>query len=98
MNPTKKPYQAATLTYESAIEPIADELYSKRVFEEGSRVFHAKGNDSTAEKLKRCAEDQDTRAWAFAEFVAKLFGLSHIDVRRDANERAAEMYMEGWNV
>lgn len=97
MKPTKKPYQSVILTYESAIEPIADKLYSRRVFEEGSRLFYAGGKDGIAKKLQEHADEEDTRAWALVKFVSQLFGLSSIDVRCDAYERATEMYMEAKN-
>lgn len=91
---TKYPCAAVTLTYENAVKPIADTLYTKRVFEDGSRTCYAGGYDEVAQELQEHAEDQDTKAWALTEFVAQLFGLSRIDVRGDAYERASEMYKE----
>lgn len=46
---TKHPYAAVQLTYENAVNPIADELHSRRVFENVIRVFMENGDERLAE-------------------------------------------------
>ena len=88
---TKYPYAAVNLTYENAVKPIADNLYSRRVFENEIRVFMENGDERLAEKFSERAGSHMQKALVLAEFVAQLFGLGCDDVMHDALEIADEI-------
>ena len=91
---TKHPYAAVNLTYESAVKPIADKLYSRRVFENEIRVFMENGDESIAEMFSDRAGSHMQKAVVLAEFVAKLFGIGCDDVMHDAFKIADAIYEE----
>lgn len=90
----KYPYPAATLTYEDAIEPIAEKLCTRRTFDDERYVLSARGDTRAADMFRECADRQTPKAEGLAEFVAKLFGLDYDDVMDDAFERADALYEE----
>ena len=94
---TKYPYPAALLTYESAIEPIADKLYTRSIFDDESYVLLAKGEDRAADMFRECADRQTPKAEGLAEFVAQLFGMDYDEVMDDAFKRANDIYEERKN-
>lgn len=89
---TKYPYAAVNLTYENAVKPIADKLYSRRVFENEIRVFMENGDERLAEMFGERAGSNMQKALVLAEFVAQLFGIGCDDVMHDALEMANEIY------
>lgn len=91
---TKKPYQAATLTYESAIEPISDDLCQRLIFEDRSATTSKFGDEKLAEDIQRFADVFGFKAEVLADFVARLFGLEFDEVVGDAFERAKVIYEE----
>lgn len=94
MNTTKKPYQAATLTYENALEPISENLYQRRVFEDRGITFSENGDDRLAEDLQTIADVHWLKAEVLADFTARLFGLEVDEVISDASESAKATYEE----
>ena len=91
---TKHPYAAVNLTYENAVKPIADKLYSRRVFENEVRVFMENGDERLAEMFSDRAVSHIQKAVVLAEFVAQLFGLCCDDVMHDAFKMADAIYEE----
>lgn len=91
---TKHQYAAVNLTYENAVKPIADKLYSRRVFENEIRVFMENGDERLAEMFSERAGSHMQNAVVIAEFVAQLFGLGCDDVMHDAYEMADSIYEE----
>ena len=89
---TKYPYAAVNLTYENAVKPIADNLCSRRVFENDIRVSMENGDERLAEKFSERAGSHMQKALVLAEFVAQLFGLGCDDVMHDAFEISGEIY------
>lgn len=90
----KYQYAAATLTYENAIEPISENLYQRRVFENRSAAFSENGHDRLAEHLQTLADVYWLKAEVLADFAARLFGLEVDEVIGDASERAKATYEE----
>ena len=88
---TKHQYAAVNLTYENAVKPIADELQSRRVFENVIRVFMENGDERLAETFSERAGSHMQKAVVLAEFVAQLFGIGCDDVMHDALEIADEI-------
>ena len=91
---TKHKYDAVNLTYENAVKPIADKLYSKRVFENEIRVFMENGDERLAEMFSERAGSHMQKAFVLAEFVAQLFGICCDDVMYDAFKMADAIYEE----
>lgn len=91
---TKYTCPAAILTYEDAIEPIAEKICTRRTFEDESYVLWARGDVRAAGMFRECADRQTPQAEGLTEFVAKLFGLDYDDVMNDACERANALYEE----
>ena len=91
---TKYTYAAVNLTYENAVKPIADELYSRRVFENEIRVFMENGDERIAEMFGERSGSHMQKAVVLAEFVAQLFGIGCDDVMHDACEMADAIYEE----
>ena len=88
----KYPNAAVTMTYENAVKTIADELHSRRVFENEIRVCMENGDERLAEMFSDRAGSHMQKAIVLAEFVAQLFGLGCDDVMHDSLEIANEIY------
>lgn len=84
--------QPERIEYENAVKPIADELHSRRVFENVIHVFMENCDERMAKMFSGRAVSHMQKALVLAEFVAHLFGLGCDDVLHDAFEMADEIY------
>lgn len=94
MNNTKKPYPAATLSYEYAIAPISENLYQRRAYEDRAKAFSEEGDGRLAEDMQTLADVHWLKAEVLADFTARIFGLYLDEVIGDASERANAIYEE----
>lgn len=94
MNNTKKPCPAATLSYESALEPIAENIYQRRAYERRAKAFSEEGNERLAGDMQDLADVHWVKVEALADFTARLFGVYLYEVVGDASERANAIYEE----
>lgn len=94
MNTTKKPHQTATLTYEQALAPIAENIYQWRAYERRARAFSESGDERLAKDMQDLADVHWVKVEALADFSAHLFGVYLYEVVGDASERANAIYEE----
>lgn len=94
MNNAKKPYPAATLTYEQALAPIAENIYQRRAYESRAKAFSESGDERLAKDMQDLADVHWVKVKALADFAAHLFGVYLYEVVGDASERANAIYEE----
>lgn len=94
MNNAKKPYPAATLSYEYALAPISENLYQRRAYEGRVKTFSENGDKRLARDMQDLADVHWIKAKALADFTARLFGIYVAEVIGDASERANATYEE----
>lgn len=94
MNNTKKTHPAATMSYEYALAPIAENLYQRRIFEGWSTKFSEGVSERLSKDLQDVADVYWLKAEVLADFTARLFGLEMDEVIGDASDRANATYEE----